>query len=82
MTNSRLYGVTGKSNPTIEPICGDQAPAQLITVPVLISPAEVVTEVISSPVNLMPVTSVFVKTVAPSFLAPPAYPRTTDSGVQ
>jgi hypothetical protein len=74
--------VTGKSNPTIAPICGDHAPAQFITVLVLTSPAEVVTAVISSPCNLIPVTSVFVKTVAPSFLAQPAYPSTTDSGVQ
>ena len=72
ITNSRLYAVTGKSKPTIEPILGDQAPAQLITVDVFTTPAEVVTDVISSAFKLIPVTSTLVSTVAPSFFAPPA----------
>ena len=53
-----------------------------MTVLVLTSPEEVTTDVISPDCNLIALTSVFVKTVAPSFLAPPAYPRTTASGVQ
>ena len=53
-----------------------------MTASVRTSPADVTTDVISPESNLIALTSVFVKTVAPSFLAPPAYPRTTASGVQ
>ena len=78
----RRSGSTGRSTPAISPTDRDHAPAVHTTVSVAIRPAPVSTARTCPSMTSIPVTAQCVTMRAPARRAPPAYPRTTDSGVQ